>query len=254
MTPRFTSLASAACMLIVAAAASGQAQAQNYDGDGRLRFGAFVQGSDLEFDVQRPAIAAGTASSEGLGGGASFGYDVVLRDRLVLGLEADGSIEDSSDKNKGRSFASDYLVTLRGRLGAHLHPGWLVYGTGGAAFLGVEYQHPSFLAPAFASPAPFSPAPLTVVPAAKFSETLTGWTVGGGTEVDLHGIILFAEYLYADFDTFDFTNSKEDAVPGAPFVPARYAIDVDQQLVRVGVKFKIGHDFYHDDVRSGRLK
>jgi opacity protein-like surface antigen len=243
MTTRFMCRASAACMLFVAAAASGQAQAQNYDGDGVLRFGAFVQGSDLEFDVQRPAAAAGTGSADGFGGGVSFGYDLGSRKGLVLGLEADASIDDSSDKIKRRNFTSDYLVTLRGRLGAHLHPGWLVYATGGAALLGVEYQRP------FIAAVP----PATIGnPANKDSNTLTGWTVGGGTELDLDGITLFAEYLYANFDTLDFIDRKEDVNP-APLVhvPARYAVDVDEQLFRVGVKFKIGHDFYDDSVRKG---
>jgi opacity protein-like surface antigen len=230
MTTRFMSRALAAFMLFVAAAASGQAQAQNYDGDGRLRFGAFLQGSDLEFDVQRPLALAGTASIDGFGGGASFGYDWVLRDRLVFGVEADASVEDSSDTLKGRSFASDYLVTLRGRLGTHLHPGWLVYATGGAAFLGVEFQ------------GPLDPFTLTRT---KESETLTGWTAGGGTELDLHHVTLFAEYLHASFDTFEF---KDRIVRRGALI--QHEADVDEDLVRFGVKFKIGHDFYDDSVRK----
>jgi outer membrane immunogenic protein len=238
MTTGFMGRASAAFMLFVAAAASGQAQAQNYDGSGQLRFGAFAQGSQLDFDVQRPLAAAGTASIDGFGGGASFGYDWVLRDRLVFGLEGDASVEDSSDTIKGRSFANDYLITLRGRLGAQLQPGWLVYGTGGAALLGVEYQG---LNPT----SPFAP------PRSKISDTLTGWTAGGGTELDLQYVTLFAEYLYAKFDTFDFMD--DDPTTSARTL-VRHEVDVDDHLVRLGVKFKIGHDYYHDDVRGGGLK
>jgi outer membrane immunogenic protein len=228
MTLRSMTVASAAFMLFVAAAASGQAQAQNYDGSGQLRFGAFAQGSQLDFDVQSPLAAAGTASIDGFGGGASFGYDWVLRDRLVFGLEGDASVEDSSDNIKGRSFANDYLVTLRGRLGAQLQPGWLVYATGGAALLGVEYQ---------GLPNAFTKALL------KESDTLTGWTAGGGTEVDLQHVTLFAEYLFADFESFEF---KDGA--------SRFDVAVEDQVARVGVKFKIGHDHYVDDVRRDRLK
>ena len=244
-TGRFMAVASAAIIWFVAAAASGPVQAQNYDGDGLLRFGAFVQGSDLEFDVQLPAAAAGTASADGFGGGVSFGYDWGSRKSLVLGLEADASIDDSSDKIKGRSFASDYLVTLRGRLGAHLQPGWLVYATGGVAYLGVEYQRPL-------SKNTTTTGGVVVVPAAKVSETLTGWTIGGGTEIDLHHVTLFAEYLFASFDTFDFS---DDDPARRTFAASsiRHEVDVDDHLVRVGVKFKIGHDFYDDDVRK-RLK
>jgi opacity protein-like surface antigen len=233
----FMAVASAAFIVFVAAAAAGQAHAQNYDGSGQLRFGAFVQGADLEFDVQRPAVAAGTGSADGFGGGVSFGYDWVLRDRLVFGLEADASVDDSSVKIHRRSFASDYLVTLRGRLGAYLQPGWLVYATGGAALLGVEFQRP-FFAPV--PPATFGDS------ATKISDTLTGWTVGGGTELDLAGITLFTEYLYASFDTWEFKDSVSRIL-------TQHEVDVDEHLVRVGVKFKIGHDFYDDDVRK-RLK
>jgi outer membrane immunogenic protein len=246
MITRSMTVASAAFVLFVAAAASGQAQAQNYDGSGQLRFGAFAQGSQLDFDVQRPLAAAGTASIDGFGGGASFGYDWVLRDSLVLGLEADASVEDGDDTiHKGSlsdkrslSLSHDYLVTLRGRLGAHLQPGWLVYATGGAALLGVEYQRP-FVAGA--------PTVLDNDPATKISDTLTGWTVGGGTEIDLDGILLFAEYLHTGFDTWEF----KDSVKG---VSTQHEVDVDERLVRLGVKFKIGHDYYHDDVRRDRLK
>jgi opacity protein-like surface antigen len=119
-----------------------------------------------------------------------------------------------------------------------VHPGWLIYATGGVAFLGIEVEG----------------LPLGLPPTrTQESETLTGWTIGGGTELDMGRFTLFAEYLFADFDTFNFTDRKEDTVPGTPFVPTRYEIDVEEQLFRVGVKFKIGHDFYDDEVRK-RLK
>ena len=231
---RLIAVASAALVLFVAAAATGQAQAQNYDGDGRLRFGAFLQGSELDFDVERLGVPLGTASMDGFGGGASFGYD--WGKSLILGVEADVAVEDSSERLKGRSFASDYLVTLRGRIGANLQPGWLVYATGGAAFLGVEFQG----------------LPITGF-RTKESDTLTGWTAGGGTEIDLAGVTLFAEYLFADFDTFKVTDTSEKVILGTnKIVSARYDVDVEEQLVRVGVKFKIGHDFFYDDsVRKG---
>jgi opacity protein-like surface antigen len=230
---RLMAVASAALMLFVAAAATGQAQAQNYDGDARLRFGAFLQGSQTDFDVERSGAPLGTASMDGFGGGASFGYD--WGKSLILGVESDVAVEDTSERLQRRSFATDYLVTLRGRIGANLQPGWLVYATGGAAFLGVEFQGLP-----------------TVFGRTKESDTLTGWTVGGGTEIDLAGVTLFAEYLFADFDTFKATDPNENVstVP-ARFVPARYSADVEEQLFRAGVKFKIGHDFFDDGLRKG---
>jgi opacity protein-like surface antigen len=202
MTTRFMSRASAAFLLFVAAAASGQAQAQNYDGSGALRFGAFFQASEAEFEVERPAIFAGLSDSDtSYGGGVSLGYDWHARQGLILGLEGDASTDDGD---------AEYLLTFRGRLGTHLQPGWLIYATGGAAVVDIEENDPTL---------------------GKVSDTLTGWTAGGGTELDLHHVTLFAEYLHADFDTLDFT-------VGA----TRFSVDVDADLFRAGVKFKLGGD------------
>jgi opacity protein-like surface antigen len=210
MTTRFMSRASAAFLLFVAAAASGQAQA-SYDSTGALRFGAFVQGSEFDLEVERPAIARGFnfSSDTVFGGGASIGYDWGSRKGLILGLEADVSVDEDAD----------YLATFRGRLGTHLHPGWLVYATAGGAYLDVEDSDPMF---------------------GKVSDTLTGWTVGGGTELDLDRITLFAEYLFADFDSLDFRVLNLPGTPPGTVTPV--SLDVDEQLFRVGVKFKIGGD------------
>jgi opacity protein-like surface antigen len=214
MTIRFMSRASAAFLLFVAAAASGQAQA-SYDGAGALRFGAFVQASDFEFEVERPSIPGFSFDSDTFyGGGVSIGYDWGSRKSLILGLEADASIDDSD---------AEYLLTFRGRLGTHLHPGWLVYATGGVAVLSIEGPDRSTVAGVhFSDP----------------SETLTGWTIGAGTELDLDRLTLFAEYLFADFDSLDFK------VHGlvAPGSVTPVSIDVDEQVFRLGVKFKFGHD------------
>jgi opacity protein-like surface antigen len=222
MTTRFMSRASAAFLSFVAAAASGQAQAQTYDGSGALRFGAFVQASDFDFEVERPSIAAGFTfdSDTFYGGGVSIGYDWGSRKTLILGVEADASIDDSD---------AEYLLTFRGRLGTHLQPGWLVYATGGVALLSVEAPDRSTVAG---------------VQVSDPSDTLTGWTVGGGTELDLQRFTLFAEYLFADFDTLDF---KVHGLVG-PGIVTPVNIDVDEQVFRVGVKFKLGHD---DSPRKG---
>jgi opacity protein-like surface antigen len=241
MTARFMTGASAAFLFGIAALDPGQAQAQNYDGNGLLRFGVFGQGSSRDFDVQGPALATGTLEPDGFGGGVSYGYDWVLRNSIVLGVEGDVSIEDdSSDTIAGRNFASDYVTTVRGRLGVYARPGWLFYATGGVAFEGVVFEGVR--------------NPMTLQ-RTKVSHTLTGWTLGGGTELDWHHITLFAEFLFADLNMFDVSDRREDANLAIPGIqPTRYALDVDEHLVRLGVKFKIGHDFYEDDVRYGRLR
>jgi opacity protein-like surface antigen len=219
MTSRFMSRASAAFMCFVAAAAIGPAQAQNFDSAGALRVGAFVQASQYDFELKRPTTILGVPvagisadSDTFFGGGASIGYDWGARQGLILGLEADASVDESN---------ADYLFTFRGRVGANLQPGWLLYATGGVALLSVE------------APDDFN---LLGTQVSDASETLTGWTVGGGTELDLHQVTLFAEYLFVDFENLDF---KVHNLLG-PVIPV--SVDVDEQLFRVGAKFKFGDD------------
>jgi opacity protein-like surface antigen len=215
MITRFMGRASAAFMLFVAAAA-GQAQAQIHDGAGAFRVGAFVQASEYDFEAEFPTVFPGikaTAESDTVyGGGASIGYDWAARQGLILGLEADASIDDSE---------MEYLATFRGRIGTHLQPGWLIYATGGVALLSTEV------------PDDFTVEGVQVTGA---SDTLTGWTVGGGTELDLHHVTLFAEYLFADLDTMDL---KVHGIEG-PGTVTPLSIDVDEHLFRLGVKFKLG--------------
>jgi opacity protein-like surface antigen len=221
MISRFMSRASAAFLCFVAAAATGQAQAQTFDGAGALRVGAFVQGS--QYDAEVSTTVFGLRVSDDIddsdiffGGGASIGYDWWVRQDILLGLEADASVDESD---------ADYLLTARGRIGAKLQPGWLVYFTGGVALLGIEEWGDDFKQPG-----------LQVSDTSD--DTLTGWTVGGGTEIDLHQVTLFAEYLYVDFDSMDV--KVHNAFGPGSVTP--FSVDVDEQLFRVGAKFKFGDD------------
>jgi len=202
-----------ALLLLVAAGGAQSAKAQNYDGDGVVRVGLFAQGQWLDINQTLPG---GTGELSGFAGGITAGYDFWRTSRFVLGFEGDLAVGDMQDTVCCTSYGLDYLVTLRGRAGVYMHPGWLIYATGGAAWLGVEAQ--------------------STLTGSKVAETLTGWTVGGGTEIDWHHMILFAEYLYTDFGSVSYTL---DAIPERA--------EFDGHLVRVGIKLKVGHDYFHDD-------
>jgi opacity protein-like surface antigen len=118
-------------------------------------------------------------------------------------------------------YGFDYLLTIRGKLGAYVHPGWLLYGTAGVGYLGFEAHNPG------ANP--------------KAEETLTGFVVGAGTEVDWYHVILFGEYLYGDFGDRRFT-----LLEGPLDVETRHEASVQAHLVRLGIKFKVGHDYERD--------
>lgn len=213
-----TLLRAAAAVFFVVAGA-GAASAQRYDGSGLIKFGAFAQGAFVNVDQTLPVQASSEPS--GFTGGVSAGYDLRLRDRFLIGVEADGSFGDARALAGSTDYGFDYLLTVRGRLGAYLNPHWLIYGTAGVGFLGVEAHNQGI--------------------STKAADTLTGYVVGGGTEIDWRHVILFGEYLYGDF------GDRRFSLPTGPsLIDTGYEASYQAHLVRLGLKFKVGHDYTHD--------
>lgn len=214
-------LRSTTAALLMILWAGGAAEAQRYDGSGVVKFGVFGQGTFLNVDQTLPVVASSEPS--GFAGGVSAGYDFRLYDRWLLGVEIDGSFGDARARAGLTDYGFDYLLTARGRLGAYVRPGWLLYGTAGVGFLGIEAQRPGL--------------------GLKADDTLTGYVVGAGTEIDWHHVILFGEYLYGDFGDRQFSINDNTG-----FFPAtlRHDASFDAHLVRLGIKFKVGHDYSHD--------
>jgi outer membrane immunogenic protein len=165
----------------------------NFCGGGQATAAAFAQGTNGTF----------SGASAGFVGGGQFGYNWQLNS-WVAGFEAD--IQGTGVKATGESNATvvsaaspsnfvttnvsvakeiDYLGTVRGRLGWLASPTMLVYGTGGLAYGGLKAStNVSATLTGFACP----PAQLSVLcnpsTSAGLSETRTGWTAGGGFELD----------------------------------------------------------------------
>lgn len=230
---RTRTLASAAIALVCVALGQGAtpAWAQNYDGSGVVRFGVFGQGTWVGADVRETALVvppppgecldcSGSTNISGLGLGFSAGLDWRLHGNWMWGLEADWVYVGSSSIYGANRYTVDWTASARGRLGYHVHPGWLIYGTTGIAALGIEADAPAVR---------------------DTATTRFGWTIGLGTEVDWHHVTLFGEYLYADLDSWRYDTGT-----------TRYNVDTDNHLLRFGVKFKVGHHHYHDDVRYPR--
>ncbi len=147
-------------------------------------------------------------------GGGQVGFNYQFGNAWVAGVEAD--IQGIAGAHKTVTLASvtgvpnfplesyssfvafnkstDYLGTVRGRLGWLVTPTMLVYGTGGFAYGGVKFSTAIAATESLGNP-PYPP----VFGAALFSGTRTGWTAGGGLEW------MFApnwsakvEYLYYD--------------------------------------------------------
>lgn len=210
---RKTILARAAAALLAVAMGAGAAAAQNYDGSGVVKFGLYGQGTWLDVGVRQPFT--GTASSDGFTGGVSAGYDQIFGRRWLLGAEIDGSFGDARGTVGGTDFGFDYMLALKGRLGVFARDNWLLYGTVGVGFLGLEIQQPGV--------------------GNKAAETLTGLVAGAGTEIDWHHVIVFGEYLYGDHGDRSFSINN-----------VTHNISAEAHMFRLGLKFKVGHDYTHD--------
>ena len=145
---------------------------------------------------------------EGFVIGGHIGYNWQVNS-FVFGLEADGSYADQ-DVTIDPFFAeTDFLASIRGRLGFAADR-FLIYGTGGAAFTGVNYGND----------------------ATGFEDDVDyfGWVAGGGIEYAItDNITLGVEYLHYDF-------SGEDVILNTgPAIDSEMTNDVIRG--RLSVKF-----------------
>jgi outer membrane immunogenic protein len=177
--------------------------------------------------------------------GAQGGFNW-QRGNVVVGVEGDYSASDMNGikvirpiiQNNGTPFPgaapgnnivshqdTDWISTVRGRLGVTPVPRLLLYGTGGLAYGHVTY---------FAN-TDFKPVG-TENYAAFVEKNKSGWSVGAGAEVGLatHFTARF-EYLY-----YDLGNQILHANPNPPLPP--FGIDYEwatsAQLIRGGFNFK----------------
>jgi len=143
--------------------------------------------------------------------GGTIGYNYQVGS-FVWGLEGDFDWADVSDETACGAFAcrtkNTWLATARGRVG-YAFDRWLPYFTGGAAFGRV----------AASSTDPAAPGD---------SDTLTGWTVGGGLEYAfLANWSAKIEYLYVDLGSFN-----------SAVAPVVNNVSFKENIVRAGLNYK----------------
>lgn len=210
------------------------AAAQNYDAGLQVRFGSFLQGAAIRGNAAMEPTAGndGPFSYFSKGIGVASGLEYVTRRGWNFGIEVDAAFMDGRTNALGQQFGIDYIVTARGRIGAQLRPDILLYATGGPALRGSDLNTTQTNVG-------------TNTTGLKFSRSNFGWSAGGGVEWDYGGGILFAEYLYSDFGQTNITEAV---------TPRDFHYNADAHMFRLGLKFKVGHDHYHDDVaeRIGR--
>jgi outer membrane immunogenic protein len=157
-----------------------------------------------------------------LGAQVGFNYQ---SDNFVFGIEADGAWTDLDDTEEEQFivFTTDaeaeveWLATVRGRIG-YAWDRFLVYGTGGIAFAGVDTDvTTSFIIGSNSE---------------TESATHVGWTAGLGIEgMITEHVSLRVEYLHADFgkENFDYFNGS--------FLESNGEADLDVDIVRLGVNW-----------------
>jgi outer membrane immunogenic protein len=178
-------------------------------------------------------------SPDGYNGGVQAGYNWQAAN-WVFGLEAD--IQGSTQRDNRTCvqtcnpftapiiFAAydaklPWFGTARGRVGYSVGS-TLFYATGGFAYGSVKTN----IAAAFIG------APVNV----QFTNTRTGWTVGGGIETPITFLNILGpnwtsktEYLYVDLGSS--TNSF--TIPGAPVVIATNTTEVHEHIFRTGLNY-----------------
>jgi opacity protein-like surface antigen len=214
----------------IALGAMAPALAQNSEGSHQVRVGAFL---DTGATRLTDTISGDSATTGRFGVGGSAGLEFLRKGGWTLGVEADLGLTGGGAPNvNGVRYGADYFGSLRGRVGVYARPDLVVYGTGGLGFRGVTVDDS--------------------VPGAssKIDKTLYGGIFGGGLELHRGNSIFFFEYLHANYAGADAVTTTTSAFGGTTTV-GTYRVKAEDNSFRLGMKFKVGFDGYHDEVRDG---
>jgi outer membrane immunogenic protein len=184
------------------------------------------------------------SSWRGLSGGAQIGYNWQIN-QFLLGLETDFSgttakasqdvitnLPGFASSENTYSAKLDWYGTARARLGVLVNPALLAYGTGGFAYGRVRSQY-SFGFPTGA------PVEATF---ADSTNTLGGWTAGGGLEWALgNHLSLRGEYLFLHLSGYGFSTSTTTGFCNSiPALSCNFNITrggIDEHRLRVGLNY-----------------
>jgi outer membrane immunogenic protein len=164
----------------------------------------------------------------GLIGGAQVGCNYQVAS-WVFGLEGDfdATNKDGQEIQTLRptwsvQVTETWLATARARLGYTVTDKWLWYVTGGGAWTSMRVNNfiPGAVGPLFTS---------------QEKRTVSGWTVGVGTEYAVgYGWSIKSEFLYVNFGTKDFLS------PTAPNSFSQFRVKQEDYIWRVGMNYKFG--------------
>jgi outer membrane immunogenic protein len=186
----------------------------------------------------------GRLQPDGFTGGFQAGYNWQFASSAVFGIETDiNSFRLRSSLSATGPFpaaasnfvtnvssSTDWLYTLRGRLGWAFTPMAMLYATGGLAVTDLHTSNAftdNFAPPTFGS--------------SSISNTKAGWTAGGGVEWAFNqNWTVKAEYLYVDFGSVSttLTTNTIAAVVGPNVLTT--STNLHENIVRAGINYKFG--------------
>ena len=195
------------------------------------------------------AAGTGTITASGFTGGIQAGYNWQAAS-WIFGLETDfdsfhlksshqstgayattiGPVAAGNPFSVNSSIATDWLYTVRGRVGVLVTPNLMGYATGGLALTRLTVSN-SFGDNVLAPPG--------AVENASKSKVKTGWTVGGGLEWALtNNWSVKAEYLFIDFGHVAATGTITNPFPPGYSQGMSTSSDLTAQVARIGVNRK----------------
>jgi outer membrane immunogenic protein len=213
-------------------------------------WGYFDPNAAAGLNVLTPNVGVNTGSPNmGAVGGIQGGYNWQFASAWVAGIEGDISWTALADHrttgdpilatgvpfpgiNIAMSANTQWLSSVRGRLG---FVGWwntMFYATGGVAWANIEYTGTNT----------FTTGPvLTSLSNTSFNTTKTGWVIGGGAEWQATtNILLRAEYLYYNIDNGNVSASAPFSPPvaGLGLAPTYNFSSYNIQVFRVAGSYK----------------
>jgi outer membrane immunogenic protein len=190
--------------------------------------GAWSNSDRSSFNTDTGALLdSATQTATSFIGGGQIGFNWMFAPNWLVGIEADISAADLSANDTTVTATTvnhankiDYFGTVRGRLG-YAWQNWLLYGTGGYAWAHDTATRTQLIGTVNAD------TPGTVETP---TNTLTGWTAGGGLEWGFAGNwSARVEYLFMDFGTDSFI------YPGAH---RRDDYNTHVSVARVGLNYR----------------
>lgn len=219
--------------------------------------GQFIQHDFPGCTLNTPPCASGASFDTTAFRMASYaGYNWEVGSRWVVGLEADWGWANNAKTQNGFAFffgpgvaiAPDSTYTVKSlwdasarvRLGYRLAPAFLVYATGGAAWMKTDVS--SFCGAMSCDPIAFSSGVVSQ------SRLWSGWTAGGGVETSLGaGWLARAEYRYADFGSASFTDIHPCNLSPCSVAPSTltsvnvsYDVSMKTHTAMFGLAYKFG--------------